>query len=369
MGGNMTKVLPHLYIGGNENARDEGELIANCITHILTVQSTEAEINKLSKYEYLKVYVGKPASKCLLRVIPQTNDFIHAARMQSGNVLVHSESGMSANVAVVAAYLMTVYNLTSKVAVSTLQGLVPPAHPVTSLQNQLDRFDPETPGNIRGDAPISAASERERLLEKFGPWPQMETDQRLLKAALDAHDELKASGAFLISSGESRPRQRTPSPPPNTTAKFVLPKDKRTPSPPDPAYTNPDGEFRFDDAHGTSDKSDEDGFEHIPTSPEDSEKSLADEDAIIGSIPVPRPGVTGMSLIGHSVAGGGGSRTHVSNALTEKAAAAVDEGDMMFEMTDEIRIRLDAAAAAIDEHVPSTAPVYHDFTQRRRLSP
>lgn len=148
MGGKMTKVIPHLYIGGNENARDEGELIANCITHILTVQSTEAEINKvrlqlmlvllqkhnpsellnlslpfrflsiytlsyfavfvfhvlsitkspkhrqlvlfqLSKYEYLKVFVGKPASKGLLRVIPQTNDFIHSARMDSGNVLVH----------------------------------------------------------------------------------------------------------------------------------------------------------------------------------------------------------------------------------------------------------------------------------------
>ncbi|KAL5968345.1 Dual specificity protein phosphatase 22-B [Taenia solium] len=367
MGGSMTKVLPNLYIGGNENARDEGELIANCITHILTVQSTEAEINKLSKYEYFKVYVGKPASKCLFRVIPQTNDFIHAARMQNGNVLVHSESGMSANVAVVAAYLMTVYNLTSKVAVSTLQGLVPAAHPVTSLQNQLDRFDPETPENLRGDAPISAASERERLLVNFGPWLHMERDQRFLKAALEAHDELKASGAFLISSGESRPRQRTPSPPPNTTAKLVLPKDKRTPSPPDPAYLNPDGEFRFDDAHGTSDKSDEDGFERIPTSPDDSEKSLADEDAIVGSIPVPRPGVTAMGLVKHSVAGGG--RTHASNSRPEKAAATVDEGEMMFEMTDEIRIRLDAAAAASDGHVPSTAPVYYDFTQRRRLSP
>lgn len=138
------------------------------------------------------------------------------------------------------------------------------------------------------------------------------------------------------------------------------------------AYLNPDGEFRFDDAHGTSDKSDEDGFERIPTSPDDSEKSLADEDAIVGSIPVPRPGVTGMGLIKHSVAGGGGvggGRAHTSNARTEKVAATVDEGEMMFEMTDEIRIRLDAAAAASDGHVPSTAPIYHDFTQHRRLSP
>lgn len=79
---------------------------------------------------------------------------------------------MSANVAVVAAYLMTIYNLNSKIAVSTLQGLVPAAHPVTSLQKQLNRFCEGAPDNMRAET--TSETERARLFEKFGPWPHME---------------------------------------------------------------------------------------------------------------------------------------------------------------------------------------------------
>lgn len=87
---------------------------------------------------------------------------------------VYSESGTSANVAVVAAYLMTLYELNSKRAVSTIQGRLPPAHPAENLQLQLDRFDSTSPIDLRGDAPISSESERKRLLEMFGPWEFME---------------------------------------------------------------------------------------------------------------------------------------------------------------------------------------------------
>lgn len=115
---------------------------------------------------------------------------------------------MSANVAVVAAYLMTVYNLTSKVAVSTLQGLVPAAHPITSLQNQLDRFDPETPENLRGDATISAASERERLLVNFGPWPHMEVAQHSIYSPFKVPKMLFIAFALRGTSASSRPLWR-----------------------------------------------------------------------------------------------------------------------------------------------------------------
>lgn len=50
MGSRMTKIIPNLYIGSNETARDETELIDKCITHILAVQSVDAELNKVRTF-------------------------------------------------------------------------------------------------------------------------------------------------------------------------------------------------------------------------------------------------------------------------------------------------------------------------------
>ncbi|VDL94779.1 unnamed protein product [Schistocephalus solidus] len=115
-----------------------------------------------------------------------------------------SVSGISANVAVVAAYLMSLYELDSRTAVSVLQGLVHAAQPVHHLQDQLDRFGagPVVPSTPPSSSPsqspqVTAASEHARLLEKYGPWPGMEADRHCIEAALSSHDDLKASGVFL----------------------------------------------------------------------------------------------------------------------------------------------------------------------------
>ncbi|BHF82536.1 Dual specificity protein phosphatase 22 [Sparganum proliferum] len=201
MGGKPTKIIPGIYIGANENAKNEEELIANCISHILSVQSSAAESIKSQNHVCHHVCVRGSDEQSLLRVVPDTNDFIHSARVESGNVLVHSESGMSANIAVVAAYLMSLYELDSRTAVSVLQGLVHAAQPVHHLQDQLDRFGagPSDGGAVQSppSSQVTAASEHARLLEKYGPWPGMEADRRYIEAALSSHDDLKASGVFL----------------------------------------------------------------------------------------------------------------------------------------------------------------------------
>lgn len=346
MGSQITKIIPNLYIGSNETARDETELIAKCITHILAVQSDDAEINKLTKYEYLKAYVGKPVSRALFRVIPQTNDFIHRSRMEGGNILVYSESGTSANVAVVAAYLMTLYELNSKIAVSTIQGCLPPAHPTENLQRQLDRFDSTSPEELRSDAPISSESERQRLLEKFGPWEFIERDKRELKEALDVHDNFKASGDIIITSGESRPRQKAPSP-------------KRT------ICTRTHEEFEVFDEMGNivdphvsngvlpPSQQDFDVLEQIPLTPSDSEKSLSEEGEVPGSIPVP------MRTASPTIFSNG-------NASSTRQTSKSQLIDNIFSMTDDTRIRMDAdgTTARVYQNLSSTAPVFQDFTKR-----
>ncbi|CAH8861489.1 unnamed protein product [Trichobilharzia szidati] len=202
MGGSMTKILPGLYIGGFDNAKNEEELIANCISHILVVQNSISDIDRSVSRKYLHLIVNEKLENSLLKQIQLSNDFIHRARLDNGNILVCSDSGMSANVAVVAAYLMTIYSLDYHSAVTVLRGLRFGAHPVEPLQQQLLEFDSErsvknkkeedgddvkTPHHFIPTLEITSASERQRLISIYGDWQCIEEDLNILHDALNSH--------------------------------------------------------------------------------------------------------------------------------------------------------------------------------------
>lgn len=207
----MTKIVPGLYIGSLENAKDEEELIANCISHILVVQDTKVDIEKLPSRHYLQIVLNEKDNRSLLKCIPIANDFIHGVRVELNNILVCSDSGMSANMAVVAAYLMTVYEMSYKSALHCLQGIRHAACPVSGLKEQLELFDDSSvcqfvvteddgchvKSPVKQQVIISAATERERILKNFGQWSTLEEDQQIIKNALESHKSLIASGVLL----------------------------------------------------------------------------------------------------------------------------------------------------------------------------
>ncbi|KAA0195285.1 Dual specificity protein phosphatase 22 [Fasciolopsis buskii] len=192
MGGSMTKVLSGLYVGALENTKNEEELMANGISHILVVQNEKYEIEKSPGRHYLQVVVNEQDDHAIARCLVEANDFIHAARAHGDNALVCSDSGMSASVAIVAAYLMSVYHLDSRSALGVVQGLRHAANPVASLQGQLERLEStsaegvdtlsgisQSPArHVMGlppvQQPISAAVEHARLMNKFGQWPRLD---------------------------------------------------------------------------------------------------------------------------------------------------------------------------------------------------
>ncbi|KAF5398541.1 Dual specificity protein phosphatase 15 [Paragonimus heterotremus] len=194
MGGSVTKVLQGLYVGRLDNVTDEKELIADCISHILVIQEFKFEIEKSAGRHYLQLLISDHDDHSLLRCLSEANDFIHSGRMNSGNVLVCSDSGMSANVAVVVAYLMSVYLLDRHSALAVVRALKPGAQPVLSLQTQLEGFDTDfspncNQSNSPGSVPLCTAhSEHKRLIEKFGPWPCLEEDMQSLQLAINSVD-------------------------------------------------------------------------------------------------------------------------------------------------------------------------------------
>ncbi|KER21124.1 hypothetical protein T265_10485 [Opisthorchis viverrini] len=224
MGGSMTKVLPGLYVGGLENAKDAEELIANCISHILVAQNHKYEIEKSASRKYLQIVMLESDDRSLFRRVAESNDFIHQARLESGNVLVCSDSGMSANVTLVAAYLMSVYQLDRSSALSALRGRKHAAHPVPALLAQLDQFDsassasPENPGSSATSASprqplpvVTSMSENLRLTEKFGSWPRLEEDMHLLQSAMNSHKSFTESDFVPYESGDIVETETPPS--------------------------------------------------------------------------------------------------------------------------------------------------------------
>lgn len=69
------------------------------------------------------------------------NDFIHAARIRDGVVLIHCLAGMSRSVTVAVAYIMSVTNLSWKEALKVVRTGRAVANPNLGFQNQLQEFE------------------------------------------------------------------------------------------------------------------------------------------------------------------------------------------------------------------------------------
>lgn len=69
------------------------------------------------------------------------NDFIHAARLRDGNVLIHCLAGMSRSVTVAVAYIMSVTQLSWKEALKVVRTGRSVANPNQGFQLQLQDFE------------------------------------------------------------------------------------------------------------------------------------------------------------------------------------------------------------------------------------
>lgn len=69
------------------------------------------------------------------------NDFIHAARLRDGNVLIHCLAGMSRSVTVAVAYIMSVTHLSWKEALKVVRTGRSVANPNQGFQFQLQDFE------------------------------------------------------------------------------------------------------------------------------------------------------------------------------------------------------------------------------------
>ncbi|KRG06747.1 protein phosphatase Slingshot isoform X2 [Drosophila mojavensis] len=173
----MGNVLPGLYVGNYRDSKDYQQLEKFKITHIIAIHDSPRRL--LPDKHYLCVMASDTPDQNLSQYFSVCNDFIHAARLREGNVLIHCLAGMSRSVTVAVAYIMTATHLNWKEALKVVRAGRAVANPNTGFQNQLQEFEQ-----------FKLTEERRRLRERFPSSALEQLDRVKCSVALDSYQEL-----------------------------------------------------------------------------------------------------------------------------------------------------------------------------------
>nr|NP_001261803.1 uncharacterized protein Dmel_CG10089, isoform E [Drosophila melanogaster]AGB94496.1 uncharacterized protein Dmel_CG10089, isoform E [Drosophila melanogaster] len=177
MNWHMGKVLPGLYVGNYRDSKDHAQLERFKISHIIAIHDSPRRL--LPDKHYLCVMASDTPDQNLSQYFSVCNDFIHAARLREGNVLIHCLAGMSRSVTVAVAYIMTATHLNWKEALKVVRAGRAVANPNAGFQSQLQEFEQ-----------FKLSEERRRLRERFPSSALEQLDRTKVATALDNYQEL-----------------------------------------------------------------------------------------------------------------------------------------------------------------------------------
>ncbi|XP_043280932.1 dual specificity protein phosphatase 15-like isoform X2 [Venturia canescens] len=177
MGNGMNKVLPGLYVGNYRDSKDPVQLERFEITHILAIHDAARQLHP--DKHYLCILAADTPDQNLSQYFSLCNDFIHAARLRGGNVLIHCLAGMSRSVTVAVAYIMSITNLSWKEALKVVRVGRAVANPNVGFQRQLEDFESSR-----------LQEERRRLRERFPSLALTVNDAEACRANLSNYETL-----------------------------------------------------------------------------------------------------------------------------------------------------------------------------------
>ncbi|KJH53150.1 dual specificity phosphatase, catalytic domain protein [Dictyocaulus viviparus] len=116
LGTEMNEIIPNLYLGSLRDAVDEAQLRKNeiqslSLQYVVSVHDLSTQHPAHEQLKVLRIKLSDCPSVDISAHFAATNQFIHSARLEQAAVLVHCLAGISRSAAVVAAYLITVCDL------------------------------------------------------------------------------------------------------------------------------------------------------------------------------------------------------------------------------------------------------------------
>ncbi len=102
-----SEVSPALFMSGDSVAKSYETLAHHGITHVVNcVGFTCGEYHRESGIKYLTLYLEDSPNQDVVRVLYYVFDFIEAAHLEQGRVLIHCTQGISRSAALCIAYIM-----------------------------------------------------------------------------------------------------------------------------------------------------------------------------------------------------------------------------------------------------------------------
>jgi len=138
----MNEILPGLFLGNSEAARNLSLLQSQGITHVL-VSAIECKPCFPALFQYLHLQLGDAVGADLLTPLPEAMAFLTAAFSEGGKVLVHCFAGVSRSATLVVAYVMRTHRLKIREAVAFVRARRPCISPNPGFLLQLRLLEDE----------------------------------------------------------------------------------------------------------------------------------------------------------------------------------------------------------------------------------
>ena len=199
-------VMPGLFIGSLEAARNMNALTVAGISHVLTLglgMDLPQVEKRLQSHRVIAVEDKVSEQTSLATHLNECMDYIHGCRSSGGKVLVHCLAGRSRSASIVAAYLMVENKCSVDEALAQLRHVRPWIAPNPGFMNMLRAFQDNPTFSLptQAESKLEPEPEREPVPERYTPVPERYTP--FLDVRASSSDSDQRTGAEGLPSKES----------------------------------------------------------------------------------------------------------------------------------------------------------------------
>ncbi|XP_005990982.1 dual specificity protein phosphatase 8 isoform X2 [Latimeria chalumnae] len=137
----LTRILPHLYLGSQNDVLNKEVMSQNGITHVLNVSNSCPKPAYIAESHFLRIPVNDSYCEKILPWISGSMEFIDKVKMLNGRVLVHCLAGISRSAAVAIAYIMKTLGLSLDDAYRFVKERRPTISPNFNFLGQLLEYE------------------------------------------------------------------------------------------------------------------------------------------------------------------------------------------------------------------------------------
>ncbi|XP_073458362.1 dual specificity protein phosphatase 8-like [Aquarana catesbeiana] len=137
----VTRILPHLYLGSQNDVMDQEVINQNGITHVLNVSYSCPKPVFISDNHFLRIPINDSYCEKILPWLSAAVEFIGKVELVNGRVLVHCLAGISRSAAVAIAYIMRLMGLSLDDAYRFVKEKRPTISPNFNFLGQLLEYE------------------------------------------------------------------------------------------------------------------------------------------------------------------------------------------------------------------------------------